>query len=368
MSSSPPEQFLEWTFETRRYGMEIVQILLGFLFLFGPPLVLWLLFPSDTLPLVIILSALALLFLLFMRFSFDLKPTSQTLRVDRQTITLTDNRGWWKKIKERRMSVNGAKFHAVHFSFLERIFTFDLCRTDSAFHVQFTRSGEAFRFPCFDEREQMQIIEKIKTFLSQKEETGTQEAKPPVPERRTGSESCLKWTYERRLGGTHLFLTLRETLSYLIIIIPLLMLVRWRLGRGNGDFFEFFRPMNSFDTIFFIVVLTSVATMLLFNLVITLLASRGSFSRTLRVDRQVITLTDTTVWRTNFERRMHTDGATFSAAHLDFFEHVFTFDKYKPDSDCHVKITRNDQTFLFPCRDGKEQWQIIKQMKEFLAQ
>ena len=365
MSSPPPEQFLEWTFE-RSYRLETVQILSWLLLLFSPPLILWLLLQSDAKLFIVIWVALVLPFFLFMRFYFDFRPTSQTLRIDRQTITLSSNIGALKR-KERRMSVNGAKFHAIHFDFFERIFTFDVCRIESAFHVQFTRSGEAFRFPCFDEREQTQIIGKIKTFLSQKEETRTQEARPPVPERRTGSESCLKWTYERHLGGMHVFLAFRETFFWSIVAALFLVIFRVRLGRTSGEVFEFFRPMSPSDTIYFIVLLTSVATMILFHLVITLLASRGSFSRTLQVDRQVMTLTDTAIWRNN-ERRMHADGATFSAVHLDFFERVFTFDKYKPDSDCHVKITRNDQTFFFPCHDKQEQSQIIRRIKEFLAQ
>ena len=89
--------------------------------------------------------------------------------------------------------------------------------------------------------------------------------------------------------------------------------------------------------------------------------------RKLRVNRQAITLTDTTVWGAK-ERRMSANGARISAVHLDFFERLFTFDLYRIDSAYHIEIARNGETFLFPCNDEREQSQIIKQIKEFLSQ
>ena len=356
--------------------MDVVQALIWLLLLFCPIPILWLLLPLESRPLIIVWFGPALLFLIFARiFVIDAKPESYTLRIDRQKITRISKNGW--KIKEHRMSVNGAKFHAVHFDFLERVFTFDLCRTDSAFHVKFTQSGEIFHFPCFDEKEQTQIVGKIKEFLSQKDETGVQESRSSIPEWRMENAAFLQWTFERRFGGTHILLALREMLASLFIVIPLLVIFRWAWGlrsvRGKHDLSDFLsnffhlHPMDSHYSTIFAIFAIVIVLMLLSTLVLTLFAPRGSLRRTLRIDRQAITLTDTTVWRT-IERRMHTDGAKFFAAHFDFFERVFAFDRYRPDSAYHVEITRNDQTFLFPCHDAKEQTQIIKQVKEFLPQ
>ena len=89
--------------------------------------------------------------------------------------------------------------------------------------------------------------------------------------------------------------------------------------------------------------------------------------RKLRVNRQKITLTDTTILKTK-ERQMNANGTKISAVHFDFFERLFTFDLYRVDTAYHIEITRDNETFLFPCNDEREQSQVIKQINEFLSQ
>ena len=89
--------------------------------------------------------------------------------------------------------------------------------------------------------------------------------------------------------------------------------------------------------------------------------------RKLRINQQTITLTNTTVFGTK-ERRMVAAGAKFSAVHFDFLDRLCTWDHYRMYFAYHIEITRNGETFFFPCHDEHEQSQIIKQMKEFLAQ
>ena len=89
--------------------------------------------------------------------------------------------------------------------------------------------------------------------------------------------------------------------------------------------------------------------------------------RKLQINRQAITLTDTTVFGTK-ERRMVAAGAKFSAVHLDFLDRLCTWDHYRMYFAYHIEITRNGETFFFPCNDEKEQSQIIKRIKEFLTQ
>jgi hypothetical protein len=92
-------------------------------------------------------------------------PPRRTLRVDRQTITLTDRRP--VRTKERQMNAAGMKVSAVYLDFFDRLFSLDAYRTRFAYHIEITRSGESFLFPCNDEREQSQIIKQIKEFLVQ---------------------------------------------------------------------------------------------------------------------------------------------------------------------------------------------------------
>ena len=86
--------------------------------------------------------------------------SSRTLRINRRTITLTDTLAFGTK--ERQMFADGAKFYCVHLDFFERLFTFDLYRMGSAYHIEIVQVGETFLFPCNDEREQLQITGKIK--------------------------------------------------------------------------------------------------------------------------------------------------------------------------------------------------------------
>jgi hypothetical protein len=93
------------------------------------------------------------------------KQPKRTLRIDWQAITMTDVTIFGTK--ERQMNAHGAALSAVRFDFFERLFTFDMYRTSSAYHIEVIGDGEIFLFPCDDEKEQSQIIKQIKEFLTQ---------------------------------------------------------------------------------------------------------------------------------------------------------------------------------------------------------
>ena len=63
------------------------------------------------------------------------------------------------------METSGAAIRAVYMSFYTRLFTFNRFKIPSAYHVEITRYGEMFLFPCIDEKEQKQIIEQIKQLI-----------------------------------------------------------------------------------------------------------------------------------------------------------------------------------------------------------
>ena len=177
MPSSPPEQFLEWTFEYRMCGMNLIyelftQLVLSILI--GIPIAIFMRsIPMESIPMKLRLLLAVVTIILLVGFilfhSLASKRASRTLRIDRHTVTLADTgkMDLWHP-KERRMKIDGAtKFSAVHLDFFERLFTVDFFRVDSAYHVQITRNGETFLFPCHDVMEQSQIIKKIKEFLPQ---------------------------------------------------------------------------------------------------------------------------------------------------------------------------------------------------------
>ena len=171
----PPEQFLEWTFQHRRSGMYVPHFFVQLFLMLLIGISVTFLMEMIPIPRGAGLSGTALIvflvmfgalpiILLMLLIEWDKMP-KRKLRVNRQAITLTDTNAWGAK--ERRMSANGAKISAVHLDFFERLFTFDLYRIDSAYHIEIARIGETFLFPCNDEREQSQIIKQIKEFLSQ---------------------------------------------------------------------------------------------------------------------------------------------------------------------------------------------------------
>jgi len=150
-----PEQTLEWVISLRFRGMHVVyDIILGI-----PVMMFLSLIPrSLVISCVILLPCVALLvFIIF----FGNRP-SRKLRVDRQAITLTEINTFGTR--ERRMTAAGVKVRAAYLDFFERLFTFDFFRACFAYHIEVSRNGEAFLFPCNDEAEQQQIIAKIKEF------------------------------------------------------------------------------------------------------------------------------------------------------------------------------------------------------------
>ena len=138
----PAERFLEWSFHPRFFGMFFwVQILISI------PLS-WLALPIPRHPVILALCLfwLALIALLCIRFVFSGKQAGRTLRINHQMITLTDTNA--QGVKERQMDTAEAKVCAVHLDFLDRLFSFDSYRMDSAYHIEITNIGESFLFPC----------------------------------------------------------------------------------------------------------------------------------------------------------------------------------------------------------------------------
>jgi len=100
-----------------------------------------------------------------------------------------------------------------------------------------------------------------------------------------------------------------------------------------------------------------------FVLLILVASLSGRPSRMLRVNRHTITLTNANGFGTR-ERRMNITGAKVRAVYFDFLERLFTFDMYRVCTAHYIEISRNGETFLFPCVDEKEQKQIIEQLKQ----
>ena len=119
MSQALHEQFLEWTFEQRWYGMHIAQMLCNpLMLLFYIIFVGWILglmplpLDVDTINRLIGLFCFVLFTVMLIVLRLSSRLPSRTLRIDRQTITLTDIYHW--RTKERRMNASGAKFRAVY--------------------------------------------------------------------------------------------------------------------------------------------------------------------------------------------------------------------------------------------------------------
>jgi hypothetical protein len=47
----------------------------------------------------------------------------------------------------------------------DRLFTLDMYRMNSTYHVEITNSSETILFPCSDKEEQIRIFKQIKEFL-----------------------------------------------------------------------------------------------------------------------------------------------------------------------------------------------------------
>ena len=162
------------------------------------------------------------------------------------------------------------------------------------------------------------------------------------------SEQFLEWTFPYRT-------TLFEQFWQIIFSIILLLIVGLIL-----------RLPEMLNFIFIGVFCFAPIIMKLFVTSIALALKRPRPNRILRMDRQMMILTDTNAWGIE-ERKMNVNGANVSAASLCFFDRIFTFDSYRVCSAYHVKIARNDEMFFFPCRDEGEQNRIIKQIKELIT-
>ena len=162
--SVPAERSLEWSVHPRVFGMSFwVQFLISVSL---PSLVSLIPHrpPAHPVILALCLFLLALIALLCVRFVVSGKKVGRTLHITRQTITLIDTNALG--VKERRMDSTEAKVCAVHIDFFDRLFTSDLYRMDSAYHVEITNIGESFLFPCNDEEDQSQIIKQIKELIT----------------------------------------------------------------------------------------------------------------------------------------------------------------------------------------------------------
>ena len=157
MSRQIPEQSLEWTAQPYLSGMYFFKDFIAQLVIGIPLVICWLLIP-EPIAVGICLLTLALLITIIL---WGQRP-SRKLCVTRQTITMIETTTFGTK--ERRMTAAGAKVRAVYLDFFERLFTVDLYRMNSAYHIEIARNGETFLFPCMDATQQRQIIKQIEEF------------------------------------------------------------------------------------------------------------------------------------------------------------------------------------------------------------
>jgi NADH:ubiquinone oxidoreductase subunit 5 (subunit L)/multisubunit Na+/H+ antiporter MnhA subunit len=177
MSSSPPAQFLEWTFKDRFWYKHLIGdvlfewrvilcVLIGILFFYG---VMTGKFTAEHTTheinwshglgrFMILIALITIATLCYMSSPY------YRLRIDRQKITFTRSLLWDRKV--RWIPVAGAKFSAVYFNRYNRVYTLDFNRV-YAYYIEICQGGETFRFPCNDAQEQSQILKKINEFLAQ---------------------------------------------------------------------------------------------------------------------------------------------------------------------------------------------------------
>jgi len=172
-------------------------------------------------------------------------------------------------------------------------------------------------------------------------------------------EQFLEWTFQRHWSGMRIALMIGFVLLMLVAASP-----KWLV------------PLPALKEPGVYVIFGLLCLVLFFIPIVIhfLFAPPVPPSRTLRIDRQIITLTDidlcghfATKAKTK-EHRMSVGEVKFSVIHFGFSERLFSSAPYSIDSAYHIKITRGSETFLFPCNDEREQSQIIKQIKEFLSQ
>ena len=154
MPPSKSEQTLEWTFQYRPCGMDLVRAVWDSSIIVSPLLLI----RSDSY-LWITVSIILMGALSIIMFAC-LNMYSQTLRVSRNTITLTITTVFITR--ERRMDTAGAKYRTGSSSFFLRLRPFGLLLPDYAYYIEIVQNGKTFLFPCADEKEQLQIAGKIK--------------------------------------------------------------------------------------------------------------------------------------------------------------------------------------------------------------
>ena len=145
-------------------------------------------------------------------------------------------------------------------------------------------------------------------------------------------EQPLEWTFQRRWCVV-------DAVQFFLSLLVGILLVGLVFGAGAITFF-----------------------IILFGLtlLLTVLLAWGKMpKRKLRINQQTTILTDTAILRIK-ERQMTTTGAKFCAVHFGFFERLFAFDYFQADSAYQIEITRNGETFLFPCEDETQQRQILQ--------
>ena len=170
-------------------------------------------------------------------------------------------------------------------------------------------------------------------------------------------EQSLEWTYQFRQSKEYTLGCLQHfVLSFLVTLLMIPIVI---LGVFLTDDKQFLpHPRDLFGPGWYFGFLAVV-------LVICWLAHQRNKSprRTLRINHQAIILTDTTIWGPK-ERRRNAAGAKFRTVYLDVLNRIFTFDMYRMNSAYHIEITRNGETFLFPCEDETQQRQILKTIGE----
>ena len=176
-------------------------------------------------------------------------------------------------------------------------------------------------------------------------------------------EQSLEWVYEYRLGRDcavgcwrHFVLTMCLSFTLLLILAPLIFFGVIKAGES-----PFFLPDREFVQYFRLGMIVVLSALML---VAWLLGGGVTPSRKLRITRQTITLTDMGGIYGPQIRQMTTAGAKFRAVHIDFLTRSFSSDQYRTTSAYHIEITRNGETFLFPCEDETQQRQILKTIEE----
>jgi len=176
-------------------------------------------------------------------------------------------------------------------------------------------------------------------------------------------EQSLEWTFQLRLGREcavgcwHHFAVMMCLLFILLLILPLLGF----FGVLKPEEEPFFLPSKEFSQYFRLGVIVVLCVLLL---IAWLVGGWITPSRKLRITRQTITLTDMGGIYGPQIRQMTTAGAKFRAVHIDFLTRSFSSDQYRTTSAYHIEITRNGETFLFPCEDETQQRQILKIIEE----